>query len=129
MRTFVPFLRYRPSVAELVWGLAAAGTVFLALTGCGHLVSARFPRRLGGGGLIASSPTPLTAFVIPTLVQLPVMSAILLTYKASARFGPWGAPLGMSLLLAATAGLYWKTLPLLTDRLMALRETLVEELA
>jgi hypothetical protein len=120
--------RYRPAAAEVIWGLAAAGTVFLVLTGCGHFVSARFPRGLRGGAFISPTATPLTAFVIPTLVQLPVLSVVVLTYKASALLGPWGPPLGMSLLLATTAAGYWYALPFLAARLMDLREVLVEEL-
>jgi hypothetical protein len=119
----------RPSAAEVVWGLAAAGTVFLVLTGCGHVVSARFPRSLHGGGIISPTATPLTAFIIPPAVQLPVLSLIVLTYEASAFVGAWGPPLGMSLLLAATGVGYWCALPFLANRLMALREILVEELA
>jgi hypothetical protein len=119
----------RPPITEVIWGLAAAGTVFLVLTGCGHLISARFPRKLNEGGFIGSTSTPLTAFIIPPAVQLPVLSMIVLTYKASALLGPWGPPVGMSLLFAATAAGYWYALPFLADRLMTLREILVEELA
>ena len=119
----------RPSLPEVVWGLAAAGTVFLVVTACGHVVSARFPRRVGGGGFLGAGSTPLTAFLIPPAVQLPTFAVVVLTYKASVPLGPWGPALGLSLLLAATAIGYWRLLPFLGARVMALREILVEELA
>ena len=119
----------RPAPAEVVWGLAASGTVFLAVVACGHLVSARLPRRVQEGAFLGSSATPLTAFLIPPAVQLPTFALLVLVYKASAPLGPWGPALGMSLLLVATAIGYWRALPFLGARVMALREHLVEELA
>jgi hypothetical protein len=118
-----------PTLAEITWGIAAAGTVFLVTAACGHLVSARLPRRVQEGAFLGSSATPLTAFLIPPAVQLPTFAALVLTYKASAPLGPWGPALGMSLLLVATAIGYWRALPFLGARVMALREHLVEELA
>jgi len=119
----------RPAPAEVAWGLAAAGTVFLVIAACGHLVSARLPRRVQGGAFLGSSATPLTAFLIPPAVQLPTFAVLVLAYKASAPLGPWGPALGMSLLLVAAAIGYWRALPFLGARVMALREHLVEELA
>jgi hypothetical protein len=119
----------RPALAEVAWGLAASGTVFLVITACGHLVSARLPRRVPEGAFLGSSATPLTAFLIPPAVQLPTFAALVLTYKASAPLGPWGPALGMSLLLVTAAIGYARGLPFLAARVMALREHLVEELA
>jgi hypothetical protein len=118
----------RPALAEIAWGVAAAGTVFLVTAACGHLVSARLPRRVQEGAFLGSSATPLTAFLIPPAVQLPTFAVLALTYKASAPLGPWGPALGMSLLLVTAAIGYWRVLPFLGARLMALREHLVEEL-
>ena len=119
----------RPALAEVAWGLAASGTVFLVIAACGHLVSARLPRRVQEGAFLGSSATPLTAFLIPPAVQLPTFAALVLTYKASAPLGPWGPALGMSLLLVTAAIGYRRLLPFLGARVMALREHLVEELA
>ena len=119
----------RPAPAEVAWGIFAAGTVFLVVTACGHLVSARLPRRVQEGAFLGSSATPLTAFLIPPAVQLPTFAVLVLTYKASAPLGPWGPALGMSLLLVTAAIGYWRVLPFLGARLMALREHLVEGLA
>ncbi len=119
----------RPALAEIAWGLAASGTVFLVLAACGHLVSARLPRRVQEGAFLGSSASPLTAFLIPPAVQLPTLAALVLAYKASAPLGPWGPALGLSLLLAAAAIGYWRLLPFLAARVMGLREHLVEELA
>ena len=116
----------RPAPSEVAWGLAAAGTVFLVVSACGHLVSARLPRRVQDGAFLGSSPTPLTAFLIPSVVQLPTFAVLVLTYKASAPLGPWGPALGLSLLLAAAAVAYARLLPFLAARVMALREHLVE---
>jgi hypothetical protein len=116
----------RPAPGEVAWGLAAAGTVFLVLAACGHLVSARLPRGARDGAFLGSSATPLTAFLVPAAVQLPVYAALVLTYKASAPLGPWGPALGMSLLLVAAASGYARALPFLGARVMALREHLVE---
>jgi hypothetical protein len=119
----------RPAPAEVAWGLCASGTAFLVVAACGHLVSARLPRRVQEGAFLGSSATPLTAFLIPPAVQLPTFAALALAYKASAPLGPWGPALGMSLLLVATAIGYWRALPFLGARVMALREHFVEELA
>ncbi len=119
----------RPALGEVAWGLAAAGTVFLVVAACGHLVSARLPRRVQDGAFLGSSPTPLTAFLVPSAVQLPTYAVLVLAYKASAPLGPWGPALGLSLLLAAAAVGYARLLPFLAARVMALREHLVEELA
>ncbi len=116
----------RPAPSELAWGLAAAGSVFLVGAACGHLVSARLPRRVQEGAFLGSSPTPLTAFLIPSAVQLPTFAALVLAYKASAPLGPWGPALGLSLLLVAVAATYARILPFLAARVMALREHLVE---
>jgi hypothetical protein len=116
----------RPALSEVAWGLAASGTVFLVLTACGHLVSARFPRGVREGAFLGASATPLTAFLIPTAVQLPVYAVVVLAYKASAPLGSWGPALGLSLLRAATAVGYARLLPYLAARVMALREHLVE---
>jgi hypothetical protein len=118
----------RPALSEVAWGLAAAGTVFLVVSACGHLVSARLPRRVQDGAFLGSSPTPLTAFLVPSAVQLPTFAVLILTYKASAPLGPWGPALGLSLLLVAAAVAYARLLPFLAARVMALREHLVEEL-
>ncbi len=118
----------RPALAEIAWGLAASGTVFLVLAACGHVVSARLPRRVQEGAFLGSSASPLTAFLIPPAVQLPTLAVVVLAYKASAPLGPWGPALGLSLLLAAAAFSYWRLLPFLAARVMALREHLVEEL-
>ena len=118
----------RPAVSEVAWGLAASGFVFLATAACGHLVSARFPRRIQGA-FLRSGATPLVAFVIPPAVQLPTFALLVLAYEASAPFGPWGPALGLWLLLGATAIGYRRALPFLASRLMELREHLVEELA
>jgi hypothetical protein len=53
---------------------------------------------------------------------------VVLAYKASAPLGPWGPALGLALLLAAAATAYWRLLPFLAGRVMALREHLVAEL-
>ena len=119
----------RPALAEIAWGVAAAGTAFLVTAACGHLVSARLPRRVQDGTFLGSSATPLTAFLIPPAVQLPTFAVLALAYKASAPLGPWGPALGLSLLLVAAAVGYWRALPFLGARVMALREHLVEELA
>jgi hypothetical protein len=116
-----------PAPAELAWGLAACGFVFLVTAGCGHVISARFPRRVQGG-LLRSGATPLVAFVIPPSVQLPAFALVVLAYKASAPLGAWGPALGLWLLLGATAVAYWRALPSLGSCLMALRDHLVEEL-
>jgi hypothetical protein len=116
----------RPAPSELAWGLAAAGTVFLVVSACGHLVSARLPRRVQDGAFLGSSPTPLTAFLIPSAVQLPTFAVLILAYEASAPLGPWGPALGLSLVLAAAAVAYARLLPFLAERVMALREHLVE---
>ena len=119
----------RPTVAEIAWGLAASGTVFLVLSACGHLVSARLPRRVRAGAFLGSSATPLMAFLVPTAVQLPTFAVLILAYEASSLAGAWGPALGMStLLVAATVG-YARVLPFLAARVMALREHLVAELA
>jgi hypothetical protein len=119
----------RPAIAELAWGLAASSTVLLVIAACGHVISARFPRRVRDDAFLSSSASPLTAFVIPPAVQLPTFAVLILTYKAGALLGPWGPALGMWLLLAVTGAAYWKALPFLAARVMALREFLVEELA
>jgi hypothetical protein len=119
----------RPALAEVAWGLAASGTVFLVLAACGHLVSARLPRRVHEGAFLGSSATPLTAFLVPPAVQLPTFAVLVLTFKASAPLGPWGPALGMSCLLVAAVIGYARLLPFLAARVMALREHLVEELA
>jgi hypothetical protein len=118
----------RPALAEIAWGLAASGTVFLVLAACGHLVSARLPRLVQEGAFLGSSASPLTAFLIPPAVQLPTLALVALAYQASAPLGPWGPALGLSLLLAVAATAYWRLLPLLSARVMALREHLVEGL-
>ena len=119
----------RPALAEVAWGLGASGTVFIVLAACGHLVSARLPRRVQQGAFLGSSATPLTAFLVPPAVELPTFAVLILTYEASALVGPWGPALGMSLLLVAAAIGYARVLPFLGARVMALREHLVEELA
>jgi hypothetical protein len=116
----------RPALSEVAWGLAASGTVFLVLAACGHLVSARLPRRVQDGAFLGTSATPLTAFLIPPAVQLPTFAVLVLAYKASAPLGPWGPALGMSVLLVAAAVGYARALPFLGARVMALREHLVE---
>jgi hypothetical protein len=116
----------RPALSEVAWGLAAAGTVFLVVSACGHLVSARLPRRVQDGAFLGSSPTPFTAFLMPSAVQLPTFAALILVYKASVPLGPWGPALGLSLLLTAAAVAYFRLLPFLAERVMALREHLVE---
>jgi hypothetical protein len=118
----------RPALAEIAWGLSASGTVFLALAACGHLVSARLPRRVQEGAFLGSSASPLSAFLIPPAVQLPTLAVVVLAYKASAPLGPWGPALGLSLLLAVAATAYWRLLPFLAARVVALRESLVAEL-
>jgi hypothetical protein len=119
----------RPAPGEVAWGLAAAGAVFLVLAACGHLVSARLPRRVRDGAFLGSSATPLVAFLVPAAVQLPVYAVLVLTYEASAPLGPWGPALGFSLLLLAVAAGYARALPHLGARVMALREHLVDEAA
>jgi hypothetical protein len=119
----------RPALSEVAWGLAASGSVFLVLAACGHLVSARLPRRVQDGAFLGSRATPLTAFLIPIAVQMPIYAVVVLTYKASAPLGPWGPALGLSVLLLAVAGGYARALPFLGARVMALREHLVGELA
>jgi hypothetical protein len=114
----------RPAPSEVAWGLAAAGIVFLVVSACGHLVSARLPRRLQDGGFLGSSPTPLTAFLIPSAVQLPTFAVLVLAYRASAPLGPWGPALGLPPLLVATAVTYARLLPFLAARVMAVREHL-----
>jgi hypothetical protein len=116
----------RPAPSEIAWGLAAAGTVFLVVSACGHLVSARLPRRVEDGAFLGSRPTPLTAFLIPSAVQLPTYAVLILVYKAGSALGPWGPALGLFLLLVATAATYARLLPFLAARVMALREHLVE---
>jgi hypothetical protein len=116
----------RPGPSEVAWGLAAAGTVVLVLSACGHLVSARLPRRVEDGGFLGSSPTPLTAFLVPSAVQLPTFALVVLAYKASAPLGPWGPALGLTLVLAASAFAYARLLPLLGARVMAMREYLLQ---
>ena len=116
----------RPPLSEVAWGLAASGVVFLVVVACGHLVSARFPRRVQEGAFLGTSPTPLTAFLIPSAVQLPTYAVLVLAYKASAPLGPWGPALGLALLLLAAALAYARVLPFLAARVMALREHLVE---
>ncbi len=116
----------RPAPGEVAWGLAAAGSVFLIGAACGHLVSARLPRRVQEGAFLGSSPTPLTAFLIPSAVQLPTFAALVLIYRASAPLGPWGPALGLSLLLVTVAATYARLLPFLAARVMGLREHLVE---
>lgn len=116
----------RPALSEVAWGLAASGTVLLVLAACGHLVSARLPRRVQDGAFLGTSATPLTAFLIPPAVQLPTFAVLVLAYKASAPLGPWGPALGMSVLLVAAAVGYARALPFLGARVMALREHLVE---
>jgi hypothetical protein len=118
----------RPGLAEVAWGLAASGTVFLVLAACGHLVSARLPRRVRADAFLGASASPLTAFLVPPAVQLPTLALVALAYEASAPLGPWGPALGLSLLLAATAIGYWYALPFLAARVMDLREHLVLEL-
>lgn len=118
----------RPPLGEVAWGLAAWGSVFLVLAACGHLVSARLPRRLRDGAFLGARATPLTAFLVPAAVQLPVYAVLVLTYRASAPLGPWGPALGFSLLLLAVAIGYARALPFLGARVMALREHLVEAL-
>ena len=116
----------RPAPAEIAWGIAAAGTVFVVVSACGHLISARLPRRVREGALLGSSRTPLTAFLIPSAVQLPTLAALVLAYKVSAPLGPWGPAAAFALLLVATAVAYARLLPFLASRVMALREHLVE---
>jgi len=125
----VPLLvEHAPPLSEVAWGLAAAGTVFLVVAACGHLVSARFPRRVQDGAFPGSSPNPLTAFLIPTAIQLPTWAVLFLAYEASAPLGRWGPAVGLSLLLAATAVAYVRLLPFLAARVLALREHLVAEM-
>ena len=121
-------LECRPALSEVAWGLAAGGTVFLVVSACGHLVSARLPRRVQDGAFLGSSPPPLTAFLVPSAVQLPVFAVLVLAYKASAPLGPWGPALGLSLVLVAAAVSYVRLLPFLAARVMALREHIVEEM-
>jgi hypothetical protein len=116
----------RPALSEVAWGLAASAIVFLAVAACGHLVSARLPRRVQDGAFLGSGATPLTAFLVPSAVQLPTYAVLVLTYKASAPLGPWGPALGLSLLLVAAGVGYARALPFLAARVMALREHLVE---
>ncbi len=118
----------RPAPSEVAWGLAAAGTVFLVGSACGHLVSARLPRRVQDGAFLGSSPTPLTAFLIPSAVQLPTFAVLILAYKASTPLGPWGPAIGLWLLFVVAAVTYARLLPFLAARVMALREHLVEQL-
>jgi hypothetical protein len=118
----------RPPPEEVAWGLAAAGSAFLVVAACGHLVSARLPRCVQDGAFLGSRATPLTALLIPAAVQLPTYAALVLAYKASAPLGAWGPALGLSLMLVATALAYARLLPFLAARVMALREHLVEQL-
>ncbi len=121
--------QYRPPLAELAWGACASGTVFLVLAACGHLVSARLPRRVRDEAFLGSNTTPLTSFLVPPVVKLPTLALLILVYKASAPLGAWGPALGMALLLVAATVGYWRVLPFLGARLLALRDHLVEELA
>jgi hypothetical protein len=119
----------RPALVELAWGVAASFTVLLVIAGCGHVISARFPRRVREGAFLSSSATPLTAFVIPPAVQLPTFATLIIVYKLFAPLGPWGPAFGMWLLLVVAAIGYWRALPFLAARVMDFREHLVEELA
>jgi hypothetical protein len=119
---------YRPPLAEVAWGVAAGFVGSVSIGAIGHLVSARFPRTLRDQFLGAAS-TPLTAFLIPMAVEIPLFSTLVIACKLGARAGPWGSAAALWLLAGAVAFGYVRILPFLGRRLMALRETLIEELA
>ena len=115
-----------PRFVDLVWGLGAGGFALLTLGGLGHVLSAGLPRDLAGRAL---GPAPgFASMLASAAANALVVALLLLGFRVGRGAGPWGLALAMWALCGVAALVYWRVLPLLGERVMALREQLIDEL-
>ncbi len=114
----------RPSLHELIWGLAAGAIAALATAAIGHAFSAQYPRPISRDGL-SSTRFPLNCILFP--IAIVVGTAVFLRgcHAIFSLAGYWGPAIGMPLLAWALFALYRHLLPGLARLTFTHRERLL----
>jgi hypothetical protein len=99
---------YRPSLREVVGGIAAAGFAFFWTFSVGLFVSLQAPRAVPRGGMAAM---PLYLSWIPGLLSLFLAAALRGTWELGSLGGAWGAPVAVCAALGGSVALWPGILP------------------
>jgi hypothetical protein len=115
-------LIHRPTVVEVVAGVAGAGAALVVVVAAGHAFSARFPRLVSGHG---SSTMPVYLSWAPSLTVVVVGLTGAVLYRAGELVAWWGPAAVMVAALVAVLAAYRRLLPRLAALVEGERERLV----
>ncbi len=115
-----------PAWPELFAGVGAAGAVLIWTMGIGHVLSARFPRRVRRE---AAGPPPKSAVhnLVTLMVTLLSVATLMISAAILSYAGAWVVAFGMSAMMVLSALAYRLALPGLADAVRLHQERVISE--